>query len=143
MPVTDVKPYVVFLAWLKADAGIVTQVGTRVYEGGIPPDVARGLQPTKYINFAVVGGERHRRIWHYNVQFELECVGPTTTDAWDVYMAVRKGHRTQNKMVTVVGGQSYMFLLMETSPAMDDVDAVSEWPSVKSLWRMTHWEQTA
>jgi hypothetical protein len=144
MPPVDVKPYVILLAWLKADFDIIAQVGTRVYEGGIPPAVASGLEPSvKYINVYVSAAQAHRRVWFEKSTFMVECVGRTVSAAWDVYVALRGNRRTFNKMTAVVGGNAYQFVLQEVSAGFDTVDNVSEWPAVVSLWQLVSWEQTA
>lgn len=139
-----VIPYELVRVFLLADADVVAQVGTHVYEGGLP-DTIKGLAPVKSINmFMIEEGQPNYYIWLDSFGFQLECYGPTRDAAWEVHSAARIRLELQyNRRVTLPsGGTAWLGAMLCTTPGIDDFEGRMTWPTVTSRWLMRSWRVT-
>jgi len=123
------NPITALVAFLKDDAEVTTQAGTKVFGAELPPDEAVNM-PQKCIVIQAAGGPvgpGRSRIRYNVIRIDVKGYGTTPETAWDVYQAA---YDALKQLVPTKQGPALLYDASVAGGPLQLRDANLEWPMV-------------
>jgi hypothetical protein len=131
---TVADPIEALAAFLKADAGVASIVGTRVFGGELPRAEISSMPRQAVVLLPAGGGAQGLGFQEWGDQrVDVDCYGATPRDGWLLYLAVNAALKQLSH------DEFSSVMLMSATPSGRGIparDPETDWPVTLSSWTL-------